>query len=238
MLRLGMMAPFTDGLITSGGFLRDLAGTLEECGVESLWTVEHVAVAERYEPLYPYSNDGRIPGSSGAVPMPDPLETIAFLAGASSSLRFGTAMIVAPLHSPVVLAKRAATIDRHSDGRLMLGLGIGWQKEEYAAVGVPYSDRGRRLEECVGAMRALWGSGPASYQGRHVSFDGLHSLPRPAGGAVPVVLGGNSDPAVRRAGRIGDGWFPYTITPEDFARQAGLLREAACGEGRPQDAVE
>ncbi|MGW6142571.1 LLM class F420-dependent oxidoreductase [Streptomyces sp. NPDC055140] len=238
MLRLGMMAPFTDGLITSGGFLRDLAGTLEECGVESLWTVEHVAVAERYEPLYPYSNDGRIPGSSGAVPMPDPLETIAFLAGASSSLRFGTAMIVAPLHSPVVLAKRAATIDRHSDGRLMLGLGIGWQKEEYAAVGVPYKDRGQRLEECVGAMRALWGSGPASYQGRHVSFEGLHSLPRPAGGTVPVVLGGNSDPAVRRAGRIGDGWFPYTITPEDFARQADLLREAARGEGRLEGAVE
>ncbi|MFF1569254.1 LLM class F420-dependent oxidoreductase [Streptomyces sp. NPDC058293] len=238
MLRLGMMAPFTDGLITSGGFLRDLAGTLEECGVESLWTVEHVAVAERYEPLYPYSDDGRIPGSSGAVPMPDPLETIAFLAGSSSSLRFGTAMIVAPLHSPVVLAKRAATIDRHSGGRLMLGLGIGWQKEEYAAVGVPYKDRGQRLEECVGAMRALWRSGPASYQGRHVSFEGLHSLPRPAGGAVTVVLGGNSDPAVRRAGRIGDGWFPYTITPEDFGRQADLLREAARGEGRPEDAVE
>ncbi|MFG2520906.1 LLM class F420-dependent oxidoreductase [Streptomyces sp. NPDC048527] len=238
MLRLGMMAPFTDGLITSGGFLRDLAGTLEECGVESLWTVEHVAVAERYEPLYPYSDDGRIPGSSGAVPMPDPLETIAFLAGDSRSLRFGTAMIVAPLHSPVVLAKRAATIDRHSDGRLMLGLGIGWQKEEYAAVGVPYQDRGRRLEECVGAMRALWGNGPASYQGRHVSFEGLHSLPRPGGGAVPVVLGGNSDPAVRRAGRIGDGWFPYTITPEDFTRQADLLREAARGAGRAEDAVE
>ncbi|GHB70866.1 hypothetical protein GCM10010377_71840 [Streptomyces viridiviolaceus] len=238
MLRLGMMAPFSDGLITSGGFLRDLAGTLEECGVESLWTVEHVAVADRYEPLYPYSDDGRIPGSSGVVPMPDPLESIAFLAGASDTLRFGTAMIVAPLHSPVVLAKRAATIDRHSGGRLMLGLGIGWQKEEYAAVGVPYRDRGRRLEECVGAMRALWAGGPASYRGRHVSFDGLHSLPRPESGAVPVVLGGNSDPAVRRAGRIGDGWFPYTIGPEDFARQAGLMRQAAREAGRDEDAVE
>ncbi|POX57196.1 LLM class F420-dependent oxidoreductase [Streptomyces sp. Ru71] len=238
MLRLGMMAPFTDGLITSGGFLRDLAGTLEECGVESLWTVEHVVVAEGYEPLYPYSDDGRIPGGSGSVPMPDPLETIAFLAGASTDLRFGTAMMVAPLHSPVVLAKRAATIDRHSGGRLMLGLGIGWQKEEYAAVGVPYQDRGRRLEECVGAMRALWADAPAAFRGRHVSFAGLHSLPRPGGGAVPVVLGGNSDPAVRRAGRIGDGWFPYTIGPQDFARQAGLLREAARAAGRPEDAVE
>ncbi|MGW0994366.1 LLM class F420-dependent oxidoreductase [Streptomyces sp. NPDC002520] len=238
MLKLGMMAPFTDGLITSGGFLRDLAGTLEECGVESLWTVEHVAVADGYEPRYPYADDGRIPGSSGSVPMPDPLETIAFLAGACTTLRFGTAMMVAPLHSPVVLAKRAATIDRHSGGRLMLGLGIGWQKEEYEAVGVPYRDRGRRLEECVEAMRALWADAPASYAGRHVSFTALRSLPQPGAGAVPVVLGGNSDPAVQRAGRVGDGWFPYTIGPEDFARQAELMRAAARGAGRAEDAVE
>src|SRR5262249_50883651 len=161
----------------SGGFLRDFAGTLEECGVESVWTVEHVVIAEEYEPLYPYSESGRTPSGGTHVPMPDPLETIAFLAGASRTLRFGTAMVVAPLHSPVVLAKRAATIDRHSDGRLMLGLGIGWQKEEYAAVGAAYADRGRRLEECVGAMRALWRDAPASYAGRHVAFERLNSLP-------------------------------------------------------------
>ncbi|NUU22405.1 MAG: LLM class flavin-dependent oxidoreductase [Streptomycetaceae bacterium] len=124
-IRLGMMAPFADGLITDGGFLRDLAATLEDCGVESLWTVEHVVVAEDYEPPYPYSASGRTPSGGEHVPMPDPLETIAFLAGASATLRFGTAVVVAPLHSPVVLAKRAATIDRHSDGRFMLGLGIG-----------------------------------------------------------------------------------------------------------------
>ncbi|GAA4986637.1 LLM class F420-dependent oxidoreductase [Yinghuangia aomiensis] len=238
MVKLGMMAPFADGLVTSGGFLRDLAGTLEECGVESVWTVEHVVIAEEYEPLYPYSASGRTPSGGTHVPMPDPLETIAFLAGASRTLRFGTAMVVAPLHSPVVLAKRAATIDRHSDGRLMLGLGIGWQKEEYAAVGASYSDRGRRLEECVGAMRALWADAPASYSGKHVSFERLNSLPRPESGAVPVVLGGNSDPAVRRAGRIGDGWFPYTITAEDFATQADLLRASAADAGRDAADVE
>ncbi|MEV0323243.1 LLM class F420-dependent oxidoreductase [Streptomyces sp. NPDC050658] len=238
MVRLGLMAPMADGLVTDGGFLRDFAGTLEECGVESVWTVEHVAVAEDYEPLYPYSDNGRMPGPSGTVPMPDPLETIAFLAGASRTLRFGTAMVVAPLHSPVVLAKRAATIDRHSAGRLMLGLGIGWQKEEYAAVGAPYSARGARLEECVGAMRALWSQSPASYRGSYVSFERLHCLPRPESGAVPVVLGGNSEPAVRRAGRIADGWFPYTLGPEEFARSAELLWESARGEGRGDDAVE
>ncbi|MER7000357.1 LLM class F420-dependent oxidoreductase [Streptomyces sp. NPDC000410] len=239
MMRLGMMAPFVDGLITSGGFLRDLAGTLEECGIESLWTVEHVVVAEEYTPLYPYAQNGQMPTAPGGVlPMPDPLETIAFLAGASRTLRFGTAMVVAPLHSPAVLAKRAATIDLHSGGRLMLGLGIGWQKEEYAAVGVPYQARGARLDECIEAMRALWSQAPASFDGRYVSFDRVHCTPQPASGSVPIVLGGNSDAAVRRAGRCGDGWFPYTIGAEDFARQAELLRGCAQEAGRPEDAVE
>jgi probable F420-dependent oxidoreductase len=184
MIKLGMMAPFADGLITSGGFLRDYAGTLEECGVESVWTVEHVVVAAEYEPLYPYSESGRIPGPPQGVPMPDPLDTIAFMAGGSDALRFGTAMVVAPLHSPVVLAKRAATIDLLSGGRLMLGLGIGWQKEEYAAVGVPYQRRGARLDECIDAMRALWSQSPAGYRGDFVAFDRVHCLPRPASGAV------------------------------------------------------
>lgn len=232
------MAPFADGLITSGGFLRDFAGTLEECGVESVWTVEHVVVAEDYEPLYPYSASGRTPSAAGVVPMPDPLETIAFLAGATRTLRFGTAMVVAPLHSPVVLAKRVATIDRHSDARLMLGLGIGWQKEEYAAVGAAYSQRGARLEDCVEAMRELWANAPATYRGRFTSFERVHCLPRPESGAVPIVLGGNSEPAVRRAGRIGDGWFPYTITAEDFEERAALLRASAVEAGRAEDAVE
>jgi len=237
-IRLGVMAPFADGLITSGGFLRDFAGTLEECGVESVWTVEHVVVAEDYEPLYPYSDSGRTPSAAGVVPMPDPLETIAFLAGATRTLRFGTAMVVAPLHSPVVLAKRVATIDRHSDGRLMLGLGIGWQKEEYAAVGAAYSQRGARLEECVEAMRELWANAPATYRGRFTSFERVHCLPRPESGTVPIVLGGNSEPAVRRAGRTGDGWFPYTITAEDFEERAALLRSSAVEAGRAEDAVE
>jgi probable F420-dependent oxidoreductase len=237
-IELGVMAPFADGLITSGGFLRDFAGTLEECGVESMWTVEHVVVAEDYEPLYPYSDSGRTPSAAGVVPMPDPLETIAFVAGATRTLRFGTAMVVAPLHSPVVLAKRVATIDRHSDGRLMLGLGIGWQKEEYAAVGAPYTQRGARLEECVGAMRALWARAPATFHGRFTSFERVHCLPRPESGAVPVVLGGNSEPAVRRAGRIADGWFPYTIAPDEFETRAELLRESARAAGRAEDAVE
>jgi probable F420-dependent oxidoreductase len=236
-LKLGVIAPYGDTTIASAGFLRDFAGTLEECGIDAVWTVEHVVVAEGYEPKYPYSDDGRMPSGGRVVPMPDPLELLAFFAALTSRVELGTAVVVAPLHSPAVLAKRAATLDRLSDGRFSLGLGIGWQREEYAAVGAPFAERGARLEECVAAMRALWADSPASYAGRFWSFHNVHSQPQPRSGAVRVVLGGNTDAAVTRAGRIADGWFPYTITPHDFARQAELVRETARAAGRAHPPV-
>ena len=232
------MAPCVDGLITSGSFLQELAGVLDECGVESVWTVEHVVVAEQYDPRYPYSSDGRMGSRPGLVPMPDPLELLAFFAAASPTLRLGTAMVVAPLHSPTVLAKRAATIDRLSGGRLMLGLGIGWQKEEYDAVGAAFDHRGDRLEECMAAMRSLWANRPASYSGKYVSFDRVFMNPGPTGSRVPIILGGHSDPAVERAGRVADGWLPFTTPPDLFAQQADLLRSQAAAAGRPSDAIE
>ncbi|MGW4241648.1 LLM class F420-dependent oxidoreductase [Nocardia sp. NPDC004722] len=236
-MRIGMLMPYLDGLVTDGGFLREFATAAEECGLDSIWTVEHVVVAENYEPLYPYSPDGKMPGGDLGVPMTDPLETLAFLAAASSTLKLGTAMVVAPLHSPVVLAKRAATLDRQSDGRLLLGLGIGWQKEEYAAIGVPFEERGARLDDCIGVMRALWTQSPASYQGKHLSFERQFCLPQPER-SIPIVLGGNSAPAVRRAAKVGDGWFPYTISSADFARGADKIREIGAAAGRSEDAVE
>ena len=229
---LAVIAPYGDGLITSAGFLRDFAGAVEECGVESVWTVEHVVVADDYDPKYPYSSDGRMPTAAGVVPMPDPLELLAFFAALTTRLRLGSAVVVAPLHSPAVLAKRAATLDRLSDGRFMLGLGIGWQREEYAAVGAAFSERGARLEESIAAMRALWRDAPATFEGRFTSFRAVHSEPHPIAGAVPVVLGGNSDAAVTRAARLADGWFPYAIGAEELEQQAAVYRAAAAAAGR------
>ena len=125
----------------------------------------------------------------------------------------GTCVVVAPLHSPAVLAKRAATLDLLSGGRFMLGLGIGWQREEYAAVGVPFEGRGERLEECIGAMRALWTDDPATYQGRTVSFRDVHLTLRPTAGR------GADHPGWQFRARDSPGrparrwWFPYTIGP-------------------------
>jgi probable F420-dependent oxidoreductase len=239
---LGVMLPFAPDQVASGDFLREWVHVVEECGVESVWGVEHVVIADDYDPKYPYSESGEIPGGKGAAmgarPMPDPLDTLAFVAAVSTTLTLGTSVVVAPLHSPAVLAKRVATVDNLSGGRVLLGLGIGWQREEYEAVGAPFRQRGARLEECIGAMRALWTEAPATFHGEHVAFDRVYSSPQPARGAVPIVLGGNSPPAVERVARIADGWYPYTIGPDEFEVSAARLRELATAAGRDPEVIE
>ncbi len=239
---IGVLLPLAPGQVTSGDFLREWVAVVEECEVESVWGVEHVVLAHDYDPKYPYSDSGQIPSGSGAAaggrPMPDPLDTLAYVAAVSERVKLGTSVVIAPLHSPAVLAKRVSTIDNLSGGRMILGLGIGWQREEYEAVGVPFRQRGARLEECIGAMRALWTDAPATFHGDHVAFERVYSSPRPARGSVPIVLGGNSQPAVERAGRIGDGWYPYTIGPDELEASAARLREVAAEAGRDPEAVE
>jgi len=237
-LRIGVIAPYAPGLITSGPFIRDLARTLEACGVESVWAVEHVVIAENYAPNYPYNDTGRMASRPGATPMPDPLELLAYIAACSTDLRLGTAVIVAPLHSAAVLAKRAATIDCLSGGRLMLGLGIGWQAEEYAAVGAEFRRRGVQLDECISAMRTLWSDGPSTFHGETVRFDEVHLTPKPIFGSVPIVLGGHSPAAVRRAGRLANGWFPFTTAPDQFTEQAAAMRASAADAGRDPAEIE
>ncbi len=238
-MKLGFIPPMEKSQITSGDWVAQLVEVLESCEVESVWGVEHVIVAEDYEPLYPYSDDGQMPASGGDLAMPDPLEWLSFAAALSSRLRLGTSVMVASEHSAAILAKRVATLDALSGGRLMLGVGIGWQKEEYAAIGVPYSDRGRRLDECIEAMRALWAEGPSTYRGKYVRFERVHCDVKPAQvGGVPILIGGSSDHAARRAGRLGNGWYPYVISPEDTALRIKTLRATAQEHGRNPDEIE
>ncbi|MYB42063.1 MAG: TIGR03619 family F420-dependent LLM class oxidoreductase [Chloroflexi bacterium] len=239
-MKLGFLPPFLRPHITSGEWVASLAGMLEAQGVESVWAVEHVIIAEDYEPLYPYSDDGRIPGGpSPDTVMPDPLEWLSWVAASSSTLRVGTAVVVASQHSAAILAKRAATLDALSGGRLLLGVGLGWQREEYEAIGVPYRDRGRRLDETIEAMRALWASGPASYEGRHIQFERVNMDTKPArAGGIPIHIGGSSEFAARRAGRHGDGFFPFVISPDDLAARIEDIHDAAREAGRDPAEIE
>ena len=140
-----------------------------------MWLPEHAIVAESAASAFPYGTDGKL-RSGVEGDRPDPLELLAYLAAFSTNLRLGTGVLIAPLQSPVVLAKRAATVDVLSGGRLLLGLGVGWQREEYAAVGVPFEERGQRLEEAIPVLRTLWEKSPASYQGKTVRFERVYSL--------------------------------------------------------------
>jgi probable F420-dependent oxidoreductase len=237
-MKLGYIPPMTKGVTDDPGYVIPLVEMLEEVGIEIVWTVEHVIMADDYEPLYPYSEDGRAPTAADTL-MPDPLEWLAFAAARTDRINLGTAVIVASQHSAAILAKRVATLDALSRGRVRLGVGLGWQREEYEAIGVPYRDRGRRLDETIEAMRVLWQEDSASYEGRHVSFKGVHMDTRPANGStVPILIGGSSDFAAKRAGRLGDGWYPYVISPEEFETRIGVMHSAAREAERDPEAIE
>jgi probable F420-dependent oxidoreductase len=193
---------------------------------------EHVIMAEDYEPLYDYSDDGRAPVAP-TTQMPDPLHWLSFAAAWSEKLVLGTGVLIGPQHSAAMLAKRLATLDALSGGRLRVGVGIGWQKEEYQSVGVPYQRRGARLDELLDAMRSLWADDPATFHGDFVNFDKVYCDTKPANGStVPMYIGGSSEAAARRAGVRGDGFFPYVISPEDLTARLATAREAAAQAGR------
>ncbi|MFA5882365.1 MAG: LLM class F420-dependent oxidoreductase [Acidimicrobiia bacterium] len=237
-MKLGVLPRFHESAITDPEWVRGFGTLCEEVGVESVWSVEHVLVAEDYEPRYSYSADGRMPGSPGTV-MPDPLEWLAYFAAVTSTVKLGTSVVVIPLHAPLVLAKRVATLDALSGGRVMFGVGLGWQIEEYRAVGVPYEERGARADEAIEVLRACWAPDPVEYSGPFTQVPRASVLPKPVqGAAVPIVIGGSTRVAARRAGRLGDGFFPYVCSPEDLADRVDVIRATATEHGRDPDAIE
>jgi len=237
-MKLGILPLFQRGFTTEPQWARAFLRMIEAAGVESVWTVEHPIMAENYEPLYSYSEDGRAPIRPDTE-MCDPLEWLAFAAGVTDKVKLGTGVLLLPLHAPILLAKRVATLDALSGGRVVLGVGMGWQREEYQTIGVPYEERGKRLDDGINAVRALWAQSPATYHGPFYNFDRVHSDPKPAQKAgVPIVIGGSTDIAARRAGRIGDGFFPHAISPDDFAARIETMRAAAKEAGRNPDAIE
>jgi probable F420-dependent oxidoreductase len=214
-----------------------VARAAEAAGFESLFTVEHVVWPTRYASRYPYAPDGRLPGGPGTA-LPDPLIWMAHVAAVTTALRFVTGVLVLPQRNPLILAKEVATLDHLSGGRISLGIGVGWLREEFEALGVPFDKRGARTDEYILAMRALWSGDDASYRGSFVSFEGMSSNPKPARGAVPIVVGGHSLQAARRAGRLGDGFFPATGMAGPVEPLLDEMRKAAAEAGRDPSAVE
>jgi probable F420-dependent oxidoreductase len=219
-----------------------LAESAEEAGFESLWAPEHIVIPVEYEPAYEASPTGRLDrlGRRGGVP--DPIVWFAYVAARTTRLRFGTGVVILPEHNVVTFAKSCATLASLAKGRFMLGVGVGWNREEYEAVGMPWDRRGDRHEEAIAALRTLWSEPEPTYDGRYVRFPPLWCDPKPPGGTIPIVIGGTSTAAVRRAGRIGDGYFP-AIFPTERVHEVlpglvRLLRSSAEEAGRDPESIE
>ena len=226
-------------IYNSGNFGTDpdaligIARHAEDCGFESFYTPEHVA-------LYPGASVGAV-SFPPDLPIADPLECLSFVAAATERILLGTGVLLLPYHQPVVLAKRLATIDLLSKGRLRLfSIGVGGLPGEAAAVGVDYATRGRRADESIDALRLLWAGDEngVSFDGEFVRFTDACSYPKPTA-PLPIHIGGSSSAAARRACRRGDGYFPGgRLTEAEYARQIELMRATARDAGRDPDALE
>ena len=214
----------------------DMCRTAEAAGFDSVWGGEHVVRPDRIESPYPYTEDGVMPGEDDTL-IPDPLIWLAYVAAAAPTLRLGTCILIVPQRNPVVLAKELATLDQLSGGRLELGLGVGWMREEFEVLGIPWERRGARNDEYVAAMQALWAGPHAEYHGEFVDFDPATCSPRPVHGSIPILVGGDTPAAIRRAARMADGYFPGSTDTEVLARLIQEVRVAAEGQDRDPDSI-
>ena len=215
----------------------EFAQAAERGGFESLWTVEHVVVPANYESPYPYDKSGRMPGKEDS-PIPDPIVWLSYIASVTTTLKLGTGVMILPQRNPVVFAKETATLDYMSGGRLLLGVGVGWLREEFDAIGIPFNERGVRTDDTIAAMRALWSEDQATYHSDFINFDNCMVRPQPASGTIPIHVGGHSEAAARRAGRLGDGFFPAKGSHAELAQLFNVVRDTAKEYGRDPEAIE
>ncbi len=228
---------FASSIGIEGADALDVCRVAEAAGFESVWGGEHVILPTTIESKYPYTADGKIPADPD-TPIPDPLIWLAFAAAAAPTLRLGTCILIVPQRNPLVLAKELATLDRLSGGRVELGLGVGWMKEEFNALGVPWERRGARTDEYIAAMRALWAGPHARFHGEFVNFDPVTCSPRPVRGSIPIVVGGDSEAAIQRVVRIADGYFPGEGDAQRLGALIRRVREAAERAGRDPASIE
>jgi len=217
----------------------NLARTAEQVGVESLWAVEHVVVPVGYRSAYPYSPTGKMPGNED-TPIPDPLIWLAYVAAATERIKLATGILILPQRHPFYVAKEVATLDQLSGGRAILGVGIGWLREEFEGLGIPFEERAERTEESCRALRSLWKEGHEAFDGKFHHWAPVESNPKPVqAGGVPIVIGGHVKGSARRAARVGDGYFPLAVGEEE--KLGGLLEVMGeeCGRiGRDPAEVE
>jgi probable F420-dependent oxidoreductase len=234
-MRLGLHA-LGIGSGSERAVIEAVARAAEQHAFATLWSGEHVVMVDESASRYPYADDGKI-----AVPAVadwiDPMVCLSFAAAATTTIGLATGVLLLPEHNPVIIAKQAASLDKLSGGRFTLGIGIGWSREEFDALGIPFERRAARTADYVAAMRAIWRDDIASHSGEFANFSSIRVNPKPLrDGRIPVVLGGNSEPALRRVAQWGDGWYGFNLHDvDDAAVKLDTLSRLCREAGRDRD---
>lgn len=215
-----------------------VARQAETRGFRTLWCGEHVVMVDEPASPYPYTADKKI-AVPAAADWLDPTIALAFAAAATETIRLATGVLLLPEHNPVIMAKQAASLDRLCGGRLTLGVGVGWSREEFDALGVPFARRGARTDAYVEAMRALWRDEITTHRSEFVAFENIRVNPKPTAGRIPLVVGGNSDRALRRVVGWGDGWYGFNLDDVDaVADRIDTIDRLCLVDGRARDELD
>lgn len=240
-MKVGVCCEFP-GQCSSGDFLRRSAQAAERVGFASYWFGDHVLLFGSYESKYPYGDVSSWGKDEPPIPDPrsyfvDPVMGMTWVAAATSTIEVGTSILILPQRNPVVLAKEVICLDEMSKGRVTLGVGVGWCKDEAEAIGVDWASRGKLTDEYIDVMRTLWRDDAAEFHGPTISFSDAYMYPRPVNGQIPIMIGGDSNVAMKRVARTGDGWLAYSVPIDDMAAQVAKLKEMTREQGRDPEAL-
>ena len=235
-MQLGVFLPLSNPFHTPE-VLAATAAACEERGIASIWVPEHVVLFGDYASSYPYAEDGRIPGADGSGIL-EPFTALSFLAACTSTVRLGTGICLLPQRNPVYVAKEVAAVDWLSGGRFDFGIGIGWLEEEFRALNVDFARRGARTDEYLEVLRTLWTSDDVAVAGEFYDLPPTRMDPKPVQSPhPPIVVGGESDAALRRVARAGQGWYSFNRLPGDLDEPVGRLDRFLDEQGRTRDDV-
>lgn len=231
-MKIGCQMLFNE--LTSPEYIAEAGALVEELGFHSFWVPEHVLFFPEYESKYPYTEDGKIQGDPRSLL--DPFSALTFVAAHTDKIRLCTGICLVPQRNPIYTAKQVADLDYLSNGRVEFGIGIGWLREEFAALGVPWQDRAGRTRECIEVMKTLWCDELSHYEGKYFNIKAAYQNPKPVQKPHPPLLfGGESDAALHRVASFGQGWYGFNLTPSGLEQRLETLDDLLAEENRSRD---
>ncbi|MGO9057103.1 MAG: LLM class F420-dependent oxidoreductase [Candidatus Binataceae bacterium] len=216
--------------------IRTIAENAERLNFATLWSGEHIVFVETFASKYPYTENGALPGPVDS-PLLSSYIALTYASAFTQRIRLATGITIVPQYNPLILAKEIMSLDRVSRGRFMLGVGIGWLEEEFQALGISWERRAARTNEYIAAMKVLWKDKQASFSGEFVNFKNVISMPKPTR-AIPIAVGGESLPALRRVAKYGNAWYGYSLTPEQLEQKLKKLEQLLAENNRRLDEIE